>query len=88
MRIRKQSSISDEDEHRPSTSVKAKDEKTESTSKRSYQVPKDGRAFLFLWFGQFISLIGTDITKFALRVWTYQGTTWLYNYFRLRRKFI
>jgi len=29
-------------------------------------------AVILLWMGQFVSVIGTDITKFALRVWTYQ----------------
>eukprot|EP01117_Protostelium_nocturnum_P002083 TRINITY_DN12722_c0_g1_i1.p1 TRINITY_DN12722_c0_g1~~TRINITY_DN12722_c0_g1_i1.p1 ORF type:complete len:438 (+),score=121.17 TRINITY_DN12722_c0_g1_i1:98-1411(+) len=32
----------------------------------------NGSAFYALWFGQFLSLLGTDITKFALRVWTYK----------------
>lgn len=32
------------------------------------------RTFFALWFGQFVSLVGTDITKFALRIWTYQRT--------------
>eukprot|EP01104_Vermistella_antarctica_P019172 TRINITY_DN7391_c0_g1_i1.p1 TRINITY_DN7391_c0_g1~~TRINITY_DN7391_c0_g1_i1.p1 ORF type:complete len:481 (+),score=90.02 TRINITY_DN7391_c0_g1_i1:144-1586(+) len=31
-------------------------------------------AFFLMWMGQFVSLLGTDITKFALRVWTYRQT--------------
>ncbi|PRP86781.1 arabinose efflux permease family protein [Planoprotostelium fungivorum] len=31
-------------------------------------------AFFGLWLGQFLSLLGTDATKFALRVWSYSDT--------------
>lgn len=30
--------------------------------------------FFLLWIGQFVSLLGTDITKFGLRVWSFQQT--------------
>jgi DHA3 family macrolide efflux protein-like MFS transporter len=32
------------------------------------------RAFLILWFGQVISLLGSGLTSFALGVWVYQRT--------------
>jgi DHA3 family macrolide efflux protein-like MFS transporter len=32
------------------------------------------RAFLTIWFGQLISLIGSQLTGFALGVWVYDGT--------------
>lgn len=32
------------------------------------------RTFLLIWFGQFISLIGSGLTGFALGVWVYQRT--------------
>src|SRR5687768_621944 len=32
------------------------------------------RAFLLIWFGQFISLIGSSLTSFALGVWVYERT--------------
>lgn len=32
------------------------------------------RTFLLIWFGQLISLIGSGLTSFALRVWLYQTT--------------
>lgn len=30
--------------------------------------------FLFIWFGQFISVIGTGLTVFSLGVYVYQQT--------------
>jgi MFS family permease len=33
---------------------------------------QNARAFKLLLLGQFISLIGTDISKFALRIWAYE----------------
>lgn len=32
------------------------------------------QVFILIWFGQFISLIGSGITRFALGVWVYQST--------------
>jgi MFS transporter, DHA3 family, macrolide efflux protein len=32
------------------------------------------RAFLLIWFGQFVSLLGSGLTDFALGVWIYQRT--------------
>ncbi|MCU0532502.1 MAG: MFS transporter [Hydrococcus sp. Prado102] len=32
------------------------------------------RVFIFIWFGQLISLIGSGLTSFALGVWVYQRT--------------
>ena len=30
--------------------------------------------FLFIWFGQLVSLLGTGMTRFALLLWAYQQT--------------
>jgi DHA3 family macrolide efflux protein-like MFS transporter len=32
------------------------------------------RAFIFIWIGQFISLLGTSMTRFALTIWAFQIT--------------
>lgn len=32
------------------------------------------RAFVFIWVGQFVSLLGTGMTRFALTIWAYQIT--------------
>lgn len=32
------------------------------------------RVFLVIWFGQFISTLGSGLTGFALGVWVYQQT--------------
>ena len=32
------------------------------------------RTFLFIWFGQMISLIGSGLTSFGLGVWVYERT--------------
>lgn len=32
------------------------------------------RAFTIVWFGQFVSLLGTGMTRFALTIWAYQET--------------
>lgn len=32
------------------------------------------KTFLIIWFGQFISLMGTAMTRFALLIWAYQQT--------------
>jgi MFS transporter, DHA3 family, macrolide efflux protein len=32
------------------------------------------RVFLLIWFGQLISLIGSDVSSFALGIWVYQHT--------------
>jgi MFS transporter, DHA3 family, macrolide efflux protein len=32
------------------------------------------RTFLLVWFGQFVSIVGTGATSFALGVWVYQAT--------------
>ncbi len=36
--------------------------------------PKDLRAFLTIWVGQFISLLGSGLTSFAIGVWIFQQT--------------
>jgi DHA3 family macrolide efflux protein-like MFS transporter len=36
--------------------------------------PETGAMFALLWLSQFLSLMGTDMSKFALRVWTYEST--------------
>jgi MFS transporter, DHA3 family, macrolide efflux protein len=32
------------------------------------------RGFLLLWFGQFVSLVGSALTRFAITIWAYQQT--------------
>src|SRR5687767_13584949 len=32
------------------------------------------RAFLIFWFGQFISLLGTNMSRFALTIWAWELT--------------
>ena len=32
------------------------------------------QTFSLIWFGQFISLLGTAMTRFALLIWAYQQT--------------
>src|SRR5579883_373831 len=32
------------------------------------------QAFILIWFGQFVSLIGSGLTRFALGVWVYQNS--------------
>ncbi|MGB1252412.1 MAG: MFS transporter, partial [Candidatus Promineifilaceae bacterium] len=34
----------------------------------------DLKTFLIIWFGQFVSLVGTGVTRFALLIWAYQQT--------------
>jgi MFS transporter, DHA3 family, macrolide efflux protein len=36
--------------------------------------PRDMRAFLIIWFGEMISLIGSGLTNFGLGVWIFQKT--------------
>ncbi|MFN8452953.1 MAG: MFS transporter, partial [Anaerolineae bacterium] len=36
--------------------------------------PTGMRAFMLIWFGQVISLLGTGMTQFALTLWAYQVT--------------
>src|SRR3954453_18041812 len=36
--------------------------------------PTGMRAFLIVWFGQVVSLIGTSMTQFALTIWAYEKT--------------
>lgn len=36
--------------------------------------PRGMRTFLFIWFGQMISLIGSGLTSFGLGVWVFQQT--------------
>ena len=31
--------------------------------------------FIFIWFGQLVSLLGTGMTRFALLLWAYQQAT-------------
>jgi MFS transporter, DHA3 family, macrolide efflux protein len=33
------------------------------------------RTFLWVWFGQFVSIIGSGMTRFALLIWAYQQTS-------------
>src|SRR6185436_12646607 len=47
---------------------------TENTSRQSYWLTAGGRTFLTIWIGQFVSLIGSGLTSFALGVWIYQQT--------------
>ena len=32
------------------------------------------RTFLIIWLGQFVSRVGTAMTRFALLIWAYQQT--------------
>jgi len=32
------------------------------------------KTFLIIWMGQVISMIGSDLTGFALGIWVYQNT--------------
>jgi len=32
------------------------------------------KVFIFIWLGQFISLLGSRLTSFGLNVWTYEQT--------------
>lgn len=34
----------------------------------------DMRAFFVVWFGQFVSMVGSNMTMFALAIWVYQQT--------------
>ena len=34
----------------------------------------DLKTFLIIWFGQFVSLVGTGVTRFAVLIWAYQQT--------------
>ncbi|MFN8451442.1 MAG: hypothetical protein U0521_23365 [Anaerolineae bacterium] len=36
--------------------------------------PTGMRAFLIVWAGQLVSLLGTAMTQFALTIWAYQLT--------------
>ncbi len=40
----------------------------------SFEVIKDLRIFLIVWVGQFVSLIGSSMTRFALIIWIYTQT--------------
>ena len=37
--------------------------------------PSGVRIFIFIWFGQLVSLLGTGMTRFALLLWAYQQAT-------------
>lgn len=41
---------------------------------RSLWQDRGGRIFLLVWFGQLISLVGSQLTSFGLGVWVYQQT--------------
>jgi MFS family permease len=43
----------------------------QATKKKKKKLPL---SFILLWTVQFISLLGSDVTRFALRVWTYEET--------------
>src|SRR5687768_6579763 len=48
---------------------------TDSSPKQpSYWLTAGGRTFLTIWIGQFVSLIGSGLTSFALSVWIYEET--------------
>lgn len=49
-------------------------EKTTAEQKKLYS------RFLFIWFGQFISVIGTGLTIFSLGVYVYQQTNTASSY--------
>ena len=36
--------------------------------------PSGMRAFLIVWFGQVISMLGSAMTTFALTIWAYEMT--------------
>ncbi len=42
---------------------------------RIYFTHKGLRTFLWVWFGQFVSLVGSAMTRFALMIWAYQQTS-------------
>ena len=46
----------------------------QETGERSMAKPNGMRAFLIVWFGQVVSLLGTAMTQFALTIWAYQKT--------------
>lgn len=37
-------------------------------------MPSGMRAFIFIWIGQFVSLLGTGMSRFALTIWAFQIT--------------
>lgn len=39
-----------------------------------FQTIQDLKSFLIIWFGQFVSLVGTSMTRFALIIWIFQQT--------------
>lgn len=42
--------------------------------RKSYEILSGFRGFTLIWFGQVISLLGTNMTRFALTIWAYQET--------------
>ena len=38
------------------------------------------RAFLIVWAGQLVSLLGTAMTQFALTIWAYQLTKSVFSF--------
>lgn len=44
-----------------------------SSEKQSYQ-PAGMAAFIVIWLGQLVSMLGTAMTQFALTIWAYQET--------------
>lgn len=43
-------------------------------SKMAFHHPSGFRAFLLVWFGQVVSMVGSGMTTFALGIWAYQKT--------------
>src|SRR5688572_19584770 len=56
------------------TSTRIKDSPMSENEQKIHSSAGSKRVFFLLWIGQFVSLVGTDITKFSLRIWTYQRT--------------
>ena len=38
------------------------------------RAPTGMTAFVLIWIGQFVSLLGTSMTRFALTIWAFQET--------------
>ena len=46
----------------------------EESQMPQHPTPRGMRLFIFIWFGQIISAIGSGLTSFALGIWVYQRT--------------
>jgi DHA3 family macrolide efflux protein-like MFS transporter len=47
---------------------------SESIQAAETRLPKGMRAFTLVWAGQFVSLLGTGMTNFALTIWAWEAT--------------